>query len=152
MRRLIRWGLSCVLLANPLVADAVDVNADVRIVVQIPRVMRLRALDLPSTIALSADDISRGEVVVKGRLDVLVNDPRGYALEARPMGRAFPGFRIQGLARVVETDGDPVAVSMPSMVGMKAARPFPVEYHLRIAPDTVPGRYPWPVLLTLHNP
>jgi hypothetical protein len=162
MRDFFRLGWSCVLLAHPLIAGAaggvttgggaISVNTGIHIAVRIPRVMRLRALDLPSTITLTSDDISRGEVVVKGRLDVLVNDPQGYLLGAQLTSRTFPGFRLEGLARVVETNGEPVAVSMPSMVGLKEIKPFPVEYRLHIAPDAVPGQYPWPVILTLHNP
>ncbi|HSN22165.1 MAG TPA: hypothetical protein VLS49_15895 [Usitatibacter sp.] len=125
-------------------------SASLDITVRIARVVRLRALDLPASIDITKADIERGEIVVRGRLDLLVNDPRGFILEARLLDRSFSGFRIDGLPRTMEGNEDPVSVELPAN-GRREPAPTPVEYRFRIAPDALPGPHRWPLMLTLGS-
>ena len=148
MRRVL--GSLLLLLAAPVAmaasgietgAGAAVARAAVDFAIAIPRVMQLRLLGHPLQVEITGDDIARGKLTVSGAsLDLLVNNPLGYALRAEVASAAFSAVRINLPAR------------MPSMVGRPRPAPIAVEYELEIAPGTAPGRYAWPVALTLQEP
>lgn len=101
----------------------------------------MRLLGHPAQLEITAADIARGTLTVSGAsLDLLVNNPLGYALRAEVASAAFIAVRVNLPAR------------MPSMVGRPRPAPIAVDYELEIAPGTAPGRYAWPVALTLQEP
>ena len=110
--------------------------------ITIPAVARLQLLNHPDAVEITAEDIARGTLRVTGAaLDLLVNNPRGYSLRAEVANATFTAARIVNLP-----------ASMPTMVGRPRSAPVPVEYELAIAPAAQPGRYAWPVSLSIQNP
>ena len=133
--------------------EALKASASIDFAVTVPRVLTLRLLDHPPFIDVSEEDVARGNVRVTGaRLEVVVNDPAGYAIRAELSGPAFDAVRIGGLSseRLVGSQG--ATIAMPSMVGRARPRPMHVSYELRLAPGAKPGRYHWPVVLSLQQP
>jgi hypothetical protein len=128
-------------------------RASVDFSIAVPKVMQMRLIGHPAVLDISADDVARGEVTVSGpSLDLLVNDRFGYVLRAEIMNAIFTAVRITGLSSPVLVTQSAALLRMPTMVGRARPAPVPVEYKLQLAADTVPGRYPWPVSLTIQEP
>jgi hypothetical protein len=131
-------------------AAGLSARASIDFAVRIPRIARLRQLDTPPVLAITAQDIARGYVRVKARLDLVVNDPHGYVLAGRLDDRAFSGFRLEGLGMPVEARGAESVMQMPPDRRLREPVPLEVSYELRIAQDAVPGTRPWPLHLRLQ--
>ena len=151
----------CGLAARPLYAASealsgagpLTAKASIDFAVKIPRVMQMRLLGHPDALEITADDIARGSIVVSGpRLDLLVNDRLGYVLRAELVNAVFSAARIVGLPSVLTATAAGASVRMASMVGRPKPQPVSVQYELMLAADAVPGRYSWPVALTLQEP
>lgn len=132
-------------------SGALSARASIDFAIRVPRIARLRQLDLPRTLTLTEEDIARGFVRLRGRLDLAVNDPRGYVLTGRLADRAFSGFRVEGLALPIESSGPSDSVQMPPERAPRSGEPREVRYELRIAPGAVPGVRPWPLQLRVEN-
>jgi hypothetical protein len=129
-------GAASEIVAGGIARAAVDFR------ITIPAVASLRLLNHPDAIEITADDIARGTLRVTGAaLDLLVNNPRGYSLRAEVANAAFTAARIVNLPGM-----------MPTMVGKPRPAPMQVEYELAIAPAAQPGRYAWPVSLSIQAP
>jgi hypothetical protein len=126
-------------------------KASIDFAIRIPRVARLRQLDTPAAIEITPEDIARGYVRVNARLDLLVNDPRGYVLAGRLDDRAFSGFRLEGLGMPVEASGSMNTIQMPPDRRLREQVPVEVSYLLRLAHDAAPGVRRWPLHLQLQS-
>ena len=151
----------CVLAARPLYAasDALSglgglaAKASIDFSLQIPRVMQMRLLGHPAALDITPEDIARGSITVSGpRLDLLVNDRAGFVLRAELVNAVFTAVRIAGLASAFTATSAGATLRLPSMVGRPRPQPVAVDYELQLASDAVPGRYAWPVALTLQEP
>ncbi len=151
----------CVLAARPLHAASdglsgaggLKARASVDFSIAVPRVMQMRLLGHPAAIDVTADDIARGSVRVTGpRLDLLVNDRLGFVLRAQVVNAMFTAAKIAGLASPLVATASGATLHLASMVGRSRPQPVAVEYELTLAADAVPGRYSWPVALSLQEP
>jgi hypothetical protein len=134
-------------------AGALAARASIDIGISIPKVMQMRLIGHPAALDVTADDIARGSITVNGpSIDLLVNDRAGYNLRAELVNAVFTAVRIAGLPAPVQASGAPALVHMPSMTGRPRALPMPVAYELQLASDALPGRYTWPVALSLQEP
>lgn len=134
-------------------AGPVEAKAYLDFSIGVPKVMQLRLVGHPLALEVTAEDVARGEITVSGSaLDLLVNDRLGYVLRAEILGAVFTAVRINGLAAPVVVTRDAALLRMPTMVGRPKPAPMPVEYRLQLAADAVPGRYAWPVSLTIQEP
>jgi hypothetical protein len=134
-------------------AAALATRASIDVSITVPRVMQMRLLGHPAALDITADDIARGSVTVSGpSLDLLVNDRLGYVLRAQLVNAVFTAVRIAGLPSPLIATTQEGSVHMPSMAGRPKPQPVAVEYELRLAPDAAPGRYAWPVALSLQQP
>jgi hypothetical protein len=134
-------------------AGALAAHASIDVAISIPKVMQLRLIAHPAALDVSAEDIARGSITVSGpSIDLLVNDRTGYNLRAELVSAVFTAVRIAGLPATVQAIGAPAIVHMPTMVGLPRPQPVPVAYELQLAADAVPGRYSWPVALSLQEP
>ena len=132
---------------------ALAARAAIDIAINVPKVMQMRLLGHPAALDVSAEDIARGSITVSGpSIDLLVNDRSGYNLRAELVNAVFTAVRIAGLPATVQASSAPAIVRMPSMVGRPKPQPMPVAYELRLASDAQPGRYAWPVALSLQEP
>jgi len=151
----------CVLAGRPLYAasdalsgaGAITAKASVDFLITVPRVMQMRLLGHPASLDITAEDIARGSVTVSGpRLDLLVNDRLGFVLRAELVNAVFSAARIVGLSAPITATAAGATLRMASMVGRPKPQPVAVDYELTLAADAVPGRYSWPVSLTLQEP
>ena len=132
---------------------ALAAHASIDVAVAIPKVMQMRLIAHPAALDVSAEDIARGSITVSGAsIDLLVNDRAGYNLRAELASAVFTAVRIAGLPADVQAAGAPAIVHMPSMVGRPRPQPMPVAYELQLAAGAAPGRYTWPVALSLQEP
>ena len=128
-------------------------RASIDFAIAVPRMMQMRLISHPATLDVTAEDIARGTITVSGpSIDLLVNDRTGYNLRAELVSAVFTAVRIAGLPATVQATAAPAIVRMPSMVGRPRPQPIPVAYELQLASDAVPGRYSWPVALSLQEP
>ena len=134
-------------------AGGLAAHGSIDVAISIPRVMQMRLIAHPAALDVSAEDIARGSITVSGAsIDLLVNDRAGYNLRAELVSAVFTAVRIAGLPATVQASGAPAIVRMPTMVGRPRPQPMPVAYELQLAADAVPGRYTWPVALSLQEP
>jgi hypothetical protein len=132
---------------------ALAARASIDIAIGVPRVMQMRLLGHPAMLDVTAEDIARGSITVSGpSIDLLVNDRAGYNLRAELVNAVFSAVRIAGLPASVQASAAPAIVHMPSMAGRPRPHAVPVSYELQLASDALPGRYPWPVALSLQEP
>lgn len=132
-------------------AGPLSARASIDFAIRVPRVARLRELDTPPAIAITAADVARGYVRVKARLQLVVNDPRGYVLAVRLDDASFSGFRLEGLGMPVEGAGSSSVMQMPPERRLREQTPLEVSYELRIAPHAAPGVRPWPLRLQVQS-
>jgi hypothetical protein len=131
-------------------AAAASAFVDLRIVV--PRALELRMLDQPGFIQVTPADAASGEVVVSGpRVALLSNGPRGYWVDAALRG-PFTEATVEGLLVPLHVDRSGGRALMPSMAGRARPSPLPLRLRLRLEEGTPPGRYPWPVALSIQAP
>lgn len=134
-------------------AGALIAHAAVDIAISVPRVMQRRLSGHPATIEITAADIALGRVIVSGPgIDLLVNDRFGYVVRAEIANPAFAAVRIAGLPSPIVATSAVGSANMPSMVGRAKPQPYRVRYELQLASDVSPGRYAWPVALSLQQP
>ena len=125
-------------------------RAAIDFAIQVPRVFELRALEQPDAVEVTAEDVREGQVTIRGsRLHLVSNDPRGTTLRAELRHAAFRGVRIDGLTGGQSAASEHFSVTLPSMVGRPRPAPIEVAYVLTLQPDAAPGRYAWPVALSL---
>ena len=125
-------------------------SIDFRIVV--PRMLELRLLDQPATVAVTALDVENGEMVLTGpRVALLANDRRGYWIAAALRG-PFTEATIEGLRAPLHVGAAGGRALMPSMVGERRPAPLRLRLRLRLKQGTVPGTYGWPVALSIQAP
>ena len=131
---------------------ALSASASIDLRVIVPQTLELRTLDQPATIEVTPADAASGEMVVGGpRLALISNDRRGYRIEAALRG-PFSEATIEGLVAPLHVDRAGGRVMMPSMVGQRRPEPLPLRLRLRLKEGTTPGRYPWPVALSIQSP
>jgi hypothetical protein len=134
-------------------AGASRASASVDFSISVPHVMQLRLLGHPAAIDLTPDDIARGSITVSGaQLDLLVNDRAGYLIRAQLANPVFTAAKVLGLPGELVASAQAATLRMASMVGRPKPAPLAVSYELQIAPGAAPGRYGWPVSLSLEQP
>ena len=162
LRALPRTGIAlCALAAQPLFAASdtlsgagtLGARASIDFSFTVPRVMQMRLLSHPAALDISAEDIARGSITVSGpRLDLLVNDRLGFVIRAEVVNAIFTAAKIVGLPEPLTATSAGATLRMATMVGRPKPQPVAVDYELQLASDAVPGRYAWPVALTLQDP
>ena len=122
-------------------AESLSSSASIGLRVAVPRVLMLKVEAQPEAVVVTADDVARGEVVVRGaRVLVLSNDRRGYRLAAESMHPAFSAVEVHGLS-----------ADLPS-ASRSPAQAVPVEFRLKLSPSAIPGEYRWPLRLGVSHP
>jgi len=128
-------------------------TAAIDISIKVPKVMRLRLIGHPAVVEVTDTDVKQGRVTVIGAsLDMVANDRRGYLLQAQLSSAVFTAVRIGHLQSECAASAEGCTVRMPSMVGKARPGPMPVTYELKLAANAAPGRYAWPVALSLQDP
>ena len=129
------------------VAPATAAAVSARILVSaavLPRTAILSAT-MPASLDVSASDVARGFVEVRGSSRILVtnNSPEGFELEVFTGASIFSSVAVYGLGGDDTVDAYGGEIFLPSRRG--ASIPFALSYRFQLAPGTVPGHYPWPL-------
>ena len=133
-------------------SGTVAARAAIDFMIQVPRVMQMRLLGQPAAIDVTAEDIARGSIRVTGAsVDLLVNDHLGYLIRADVAAGVFSAVKIVGLSSPVLATPGGAIITMASMVGKPKPAPMPVEYELQLSAGVQPGRYAWPLTLSLQQ-
>ena len=128
-------------------------SAQVDFAITVPRVLELRLDGVPTTLEVTADDVGRGRVRVSGSRILLVsNDPRGVTLRAVLLHPAFRAVHIVGLRAAFDATRDQSTALQPSSVGRPRPGAVDVAYEIELGDGAQPGRYAWPVALSLQQP
>ena len=132
---------------------ASSAGARVHIAITIPHVLAMRLANHPATIDITSEDIARGEIVVRGpSAQIIANVRDGYRLRADLAPSPFAEVQIDGFDARVRADlGFTTIEAMPNS-GYAGSPSRTLEYRLKISGDAHPGRYRWPIALSVQDP
>jgi hypothetical protein len=102
-------------------------------------------------IEISAADVARGEVEVPAalRFSVATTKGSGYLMLFHSVGNLFDSVQIDGLSNAVQlgSDGGAIVQRGPQVQNQTHELSFRFSLH----PDTAPGSYPWPLMLSVRG-
>jgi hypothetical protein len=102
-------------------------------------------------IRISAADVARGEVEVPAamRFSVVTNKGSGYLMQFHPVGNFFASVHVDGLGNTVQlgADGGAIVQRGPQVPN----RTHELGFRFNLHPDTTPGSYPWPLMLSVRG-
>ena len=131
------------LLACPALADQARARFTVSAVV--PKRVTLTALEQPSRLMLSAEDVERGYKDVSARYQVRHNDPNGYLLHLTPRIGLTRQVEVRGVASGVLVGDEGVAIRQASAARL---HDFELAFRFVLDPAARPGIYALPVHVT----
>jgi hypothetical protein len=132
-----------VLLAGPALADQARARFTVSAVV--PKRVTLTALEQPSQITLSVEDVERGYKDVSARYQVRHNDRNGYLLHLVPRVGLTRQIEVRGLAAEVVLGDTDLAIRQASAGRL---HDFELAFRFVLDPAARPGSYALPVHVT----
>jgi hypothetical protein len=102
-------------------------------------------------INISAADVARGEVEVPGalRFSVVTNKGSGYLMQFHPVGNFFASVHVDGLGNTVQLGADGGAIVQRGPQAPDQTHELGFRFNLH--PDTTPGSYPWPLMLSVRG-
>jgi hypothetical protein len=131
------------LLAGPALADQARARFTVSAVV--PKRVTLTALEQPSQLTLSAEDIERGYKDAAARYRVRHNDPNGYLLRLAPRIGLTRQVQVRGLAAEVLLGDEDLAIRQ-AYTGR--VHDFELAFRFVLDPAARPGTYTLPIHVT----
>jgi hypothetical protein len=148
MRPVVPLGLVLALVASSALADSRGAMLGVSAFV-VPST-KIDVVSAASTLDVTADDIMRGYVEVRGatRLAITSTSRNGYRVDVHPRLAIFRSVElwIDGRRAMLGRDGGSLAA--PGHAGRKM--PAHIDYRFELDRDVRPGRYPWPVALDVR--
>lgn len=153
MRNWVPWlaVLACAFPASTVVADE-----------PLREPLRVWAIGLPNgyvimeqqaqVLHVSAEDVARGMAEVRGgsRLVFTLHSPGGYTVNFRARGELIQSTWIGGIGRTVEIDSSGGTVVQRNAAAGRHI--VAIDYRFLLAPDAVPGTYPWPFEVAVRRP
>jgi hypothetical protein len=140
-------SLGAVLLFALLAGTPAYAQHQTQFVVQVtvPARVTLAAIEQPTHLALSEQDIARGYKDVSARYVVDQNSDRGWLLRLSPRMGLTQRVEVRGLSATLVLQADSVEVYQP-----QASEPqsLDLDYRFVLAPDARPGSYQLPVQLS----
>jgi hypothetical protein len=102
-------------------------------------------------IEISAADVARGQVEVPAalRFSVTTNKGSGYLMQFHPVGNLFESVHVDGLGNTVQLGADGGAIVQRGAQASNLTHELSFRFDLH--PDTAPGTYPWPLLLSVRG-
>lgn len=110
----------------------------------------LQVRSVPLDLVISSRDVRQAYVDVDEptRVEVSNNSPQGYVLLVTPHMPGFTAMRVRGAGVQVTLGGEGGAIPEPGRVGVHM--PLALRYRFLLGPRIEPGRYPWPVHLSVR--
>ena len=136
-------AIAVLLLLLPWLADAEQRCDRMNVVARVLPHVSLAALQEPSALDVSENDLERGFVEARARYAVQTNARDGYRLRFAPRVGLADRILIHGL-------GSPVVVGNLEVDVPQAAAASVIElsFHIELGRDVDAGSYPWPVSVT----
>lgn len=132
-------------------AQAAQSSAAMQVSVRVVASPKLRRSYQARQIEISAADVARGQVEVAAatRFSVLTHLGAGYLIQLDPVGHVFETVHVDGLGNAVQlgADGGAIVRRGPQASNLTHELGFRFILH----PDTRPGTYPWPLLLSVRG-
>jgi hypothetical protein len=132
-------------------AQAAQSSAAMQVSAMVIASAKLQTSYQAKQIEISAADVSRGqvEVLAASRFSVLTNKGSGYLMQLHPVGNLFQSVHVEGLGNAVQlgADGGAIVQRGPQASNLMHELSFRFILH----PDTTPGTYPWPLLLSVRG-
>jgi hypothetical protein len=123
-------------------ARAGDERATFIVSATVPARVAIEAVEQPSRLVISPDDVRRGYKDVSARYAVSQNTERGWVLQLAPRIGITQQVEVRGLAMDVVLREESVEVYRPATVGRED---ISLEYRLVLDTDAEPGTYDMPV-------
>jgi len=100
---------------------------------------------------VTESDVSRGYVDIQdaSRFSVSTNSRVGYLLEFHPVSHLFESVEVSGLGSPVQLGADGGAIVQRGPLPPSLTHVLGFRFHL--SQNTLPGNYPWPLLLSIHT-
>lgn len=152
MRRHGGIAVACALAAlsparlGPGQAYAAEVRTHLSVTATVVERVNLHVVHQARALTISAEDIGRGYVEVRGASRIEIAGPRQVILEFRPTGSAVASFRVTGFALTAEFGAEGASI----VQAISRMSPVELSYVFVLASDTRAGRYPWPLALTVY--
>jgi hypothetical protein len=110
----------------------------------------LQVRSAPPDLVISAQEVRQAyaDVAEPTRVEVSNNSPRGYALLVSPTMPGFTALVVREAGVQVILGGEGGAIPERGQVGLRM--PLSLRYRFMLDPRMAPGRYPWPVRLTVR--
>ena len=108
----------------------------------VPAHARIVAVEHPTHLSVSEDDLLRGYKDVPARYRVESNSPRGWLLRLSPRLGITRHVEVRGLAATLVVQGDEVEVYRART---SEAEHLEVDYRFVLAPEVEPGTYELPI-------
>ena len=110
----------------------------------------LEVRSAPLELVVSARDIRQTYVDVPEpmRVEVSNNDPQGYVLLVSPTMPGFTALVVRGGGARVTLGGEGGAIPERGRIGLHM--PISLRYRFMLEPGIAPGRYAWPVRLSVQ--
>jgi hypothetical protein len=100
---------------------------------------------------VTENDVARGYVDIQdaSRFSVSTNSRVGYLLEFHPVSHLFESVEVSGLGSPVQlgADGGAIVQRGPQASGSTHV----LGFRFFLSQNTVPGNYPWPLLLSIRT-
>jgi hypothetical protein len=146
-QRLLALGLAALGIENGLAAQ---VRTSFGVSATVAAVAKLDVEAEPAGLAVSAEDLERGYVDVGEPTALLIhsNSATGFALEVTPLAPLAAAMIVRGCdadARL-GADGGTIVQRWQNRNSMRLS----LHFRLVLAPGLAPGRYPWPIRLSVR--
>jgi hypothetical protein len=144
---LIATAFSCAAAAS---AGAGEARASFTVGATVLARARYTVTAAPADILISDEDIRRGyiEVAEPMRIRISNNSPAGYMLLILPQSGLAASVTVRFPGGEVTLGSDGGEIAEPGEVG--PAMTLELTYRFGLDPQITPGRYPWPVQLTVQ--
>lgn len=155
-RKLVTWALAVTVGIAPLATLAPPVaaaqkSAAIQVSVTVVPNARMHTHHQTQQFTISAADVSRGhvEIPAASRFSVRSNSPAGYRIDFHPLGDFFESAHVAGLGNVVRLGADGGSIAQRGPLPPDLTHELSFRFTLR--PGTLPGLYPWPLLLSVRT-
>ncbi|HEY2865189.1 MAG TPA: hypothetical protein VGK37_16330 [Casimicrobiaceae bacterium] len=122
-------------------------SSTMRVTASVLPYLRLQLLKQAPILNVTPDDVARGYIDVSAATDLMAhtNDRNGFSLSFDARSTVFRKAQVSGLVRGLEIGPEGGWVHQPFTGHQMLMR---LSYRFFLAPEVVPGNYPWPLQIS----
>lgn len=119
--------------------------------VVIPEVIRMRVLEQPSHLQITAEDIQRGYVTSQSSVEIISNSRAGFGMQFELQSGVVESGQVEGLGLPV-TIADGMAGLRLTHQGRQMKRVvYALSYRFLLSANSTPGLHRWPLLVAASS-